>query len=156
MVDWQMGHIALLIWDAIPATKSYKGTGSGRLLGWTSKFKNEKTLWRSPRWDRWSLHDSNVFWRTSMATLLRRRIKKGSSRKYYSRTGGGTCLPTDLRNPSCILINRVVFQQCSRYNALLIGMQIVDDIGVKNLEAYGDSKLIVNQVRGSTKSDMKT
>jgi len=35
-------------------------------------------------------------------------------------------------------------------------MQIVDDIGVKNLEAYGDSKLIVNQVRGSTKSDMKT
>jgi len=27
-------------------------------------------------------------------------------------------------------------------------MQIVDEIGVKNLEAYGDSKLIVNQVRG--------
>jgi len=27
-------------------------------------------------------------------------------------------------------------------------MQIADDIGVKNLEAYGDSKLIVNQVRG--------
>ena len=33
------------------------------------------------------------------------------------------------------------------YNALLIGMQIADEIGVKNLEAYGDSKLIVNQVR---------
>jgi len=29
-------------------------------------------------------------------------------------------------------------------NALLIGMQIADEIGVKNLEAYGDSKLIVN------------
>ena len=27
-------------------------------------------------------------------------------------------------------------------------MQIVDEIGVKNLEAYGDSKLIINQVRG--------
>jgi len=27
-------------------------------------------------------------------------------------------------------------------------MQIADEIGVKNLEAYGDSKLIVNQVRG--------
>jgi len=26
-------------------------------------------------------------------------------------------------------------------------MQIADEIGVKNLEAYGDSKLIVNQVR---------
>jgi len=27
-------------------------------------------------------------------------------------------------------------------------MQIADEIGVKNLEAYGDSKLIVNQIRG--------
>ena len=27
-------------------------------------------------------------------------------------------------------------------------MQIADEIGVKNLEAYGDSKLIVIQVRG--------
>ena len=35
----------------------------------------------------------------------------------------------------------------AEYNALLIGIQIADDIGIKNLEAYGDSKLIVNQVR---------
>ena len=27
-------------------------------------------------------------------------------------------------------------------------MQIVDEIGVKNLKAYGDLKLIINQVRG--------
>ena len=27
-------------------------------------------------------------------------------------------------------------------------MQIADEIGVKNLKAYGDSKLIINQVRG--------
>jgi len=32
------------------------------------------------------------------------------------------------------------------YNALLVGMQIIDEIGVKNLEAYGDSKIIVNHV----------
>ena len=36
----------------------------------------------------------------------------------------------------------------AEYNALLIEMHIIDKIGVKNLEAYGDSKLIVNQVRG--------
>jgi len=36
----------------------------------------------------------------------------------------------------------------SEYNTLLIRMQLVEEIGVKNLEAYGDSKLIVNQVRG--------
>jgi len=35
----------------------------------------------------------------------------------------------------------------AEYNALLIGMQIADEIGVKNLEVYGDSKLIVSQFR---------
>jgi len=30
------------------------------------------------------------------------------------------------------------------YNALLIGMQIAEEIGDKNLKAYGDSKLIIN------------
>ena len=30
------------------------------------------------------------------------------------------------------------------YNTLLIGMQIAKEIGVRNLEAYGNSKLIVN------------
>jgi len=34
----------------------------------------------------------------------------------------------------------------AKYNDLLIGMQIADEIGVKNLDAYGYSKLIVNQV----------
>ena len=36
----------------------------------------------------------------------------------------------------------------AEYNALLIGMQLKDEIGVKHLESYGDSKLIINQVRG--------
>ena len=30
----------------------------------------------------------------------------------------------------------------------LIGMQFVEEIGVKHLEVYDDSKLIMNQVRG--------
>jgi len=34
----------------------------------------------------------------------------------------------------------------AEYNALFIGMQFIEEIGVKHLEAYGDSKLIVNQV----------
>jgi len=34
----------------------------------------------------------------------------------------------------------------SEYSALIIRMQLVEEIGVKNFEAYGDSKLIVNQV----------
>jgi len=34
----------------------------------------------------------------------------------------------------------------AKYNALLTGMQLAGEIGVKILEAYSDSKLIVNQV----------
>ena len=34
------------------------------------------------------------------------------------------------------------------YNPLMIGIQLAKGISVKHLEAYGDSKLIVNQVRG--------
>ena len=34
------------------------------------------------------------------------------------------------------------------YNALLIGLQLAHEMGVRYLEAYGDSKLIVNQVKG--------
>ena len=36
----------------------------------------------------------------------------------------------------------------AEYNALLIGMQLAKEIGVKHLDAYGNSKLIVNQVHG--------
>ena len=32
----------------------------------------------------------------------------------------------------------------AQYNALLIGMQLAEEIGVINLEAYGNSKLTVN------------
>ena len=36
----------------------------------------------------------------------------------------------------------------AEYNALLIGLQLAYEMGVRYLEAYGDSKLIVNQVKG--------
>ena len=42
----------------------------------------------------------------------------------------------------------LLIEPCSNnvaeYNALLVGMQLAEEIRVKNLEAYGDSKLIVN------------
>ena len=46
------------------------------------------------------------------------------------------------------LLTELCSNNVAEYNALLIGMRIADKIGVKNLEAYSDSKLIVNQVRG--------
>src|SRR5436853_4666445 len=36
----------------------------------------------------------------------------------------------------------------AKYNALLIGLQMAHQLGVRNLQAYGDSELVVNQLRG--------
>ena len=36
----------------------------------------------------------------------------------------------------------------AEYNALLISLQHAHEMGVRYLKAYGDSKLIVNQVKG--------
>src|SRR3954471_24154567 len=36
----------------------------------------------------------------------------------------------------------------AEYNALLIGLQLAHQLGVRNLQAYGDSKLVVNQLHG--------
>ena len=50
--------------------------------------------------------------------------------------------------PRAVSLTKPCSNNIAEYNALLIGMQLADEIGAKNLEAYGDSKLIVNQVRG--------
>jgi len=39
----------------------------------------------------------------------------------------------------------------AEYDVLFIGLQLTHEIGVRYLEAYGDSKLIVNQVKGEYK-----
>ena len=44
----------------------------------------------------------------------------------------------------------------TEYNALLIRMQYIEEIGVKNLEAYGDSKLMSTRFVGSMKYGIKT
>lgn len=41
----------------------------------------------------------------------------------------------------------LVSNNIAEYNALLISMEVSRKVGSKNLEAYGDSMLIVNQVR---------
>ena len=59
--------------------------------------------------------------------------------------------------PRAVSLTEPCSNNVAEYNALLIGMQLADEIGVKNLEAYGDSKLSsLARFAGSTKSDMKT
>jgi len=36
----------------------------------------------------------------------------------------------------------------AEYNALVIGLQLAQEVGIQYLEAFGDSALIVNEVKG--------
>jgi len=50
--------------------------------------------------------------------------------------------------PCAFSLTEMCSNNITEFNALLIEMQLAEEIGVKNLEAYGNSNLIVNQVRG--------
>ena len=46
--------------------------------------------------------------------------------------------------PYAFALTKPCSNNVTEYNALLIGMQLAEGIGVKYIEAYGDSKLFVN------------
>jgi len=64
--------------------------------------------------------------------------------------GGGAVLVSSQNYviPRAFSLTESCSNNLAEYNTLLVGMQIADEIGVKNLEAYGNSKLIVSQVHG--------
>ena len=110
MTKGKMGYTALPIWDALSTTKRREGISGDRFPGWTSRSESDRTLWGSPRWGRWSLSDSNIFRRSGVKTFLWWRFENGPARKNPSKSRGSTYLPTELRDPSCILINWAMFQ----------------------------------------------
>ena len=73
-----------------------------------------------------------------------------TSPKGHIIVGVGVVLisPQNYVIPQVVSLTEPCSNNIVEYNALLIRMQLADEIGVKNLEAYGDSKLIVSQVRG--------
>src|SRR5436190_4831073 len=50
--------------------------------------------------------------------------------------------------PRAFTLTKPCSNNVAEYNALLIGMKIAHGLGIKNLEAYSDSQLIVCQVQG--------
>ena len=50
--------------------------------------------------------------------------------------------------PRAFSLTELCSNNVAKYNALLIGLQLAQQMGVQYLEAYGNSKLIVNQVKG--------
>jgi len=64
-------------------------------------------------------------------------------------TGVGVVLisPHNYVIPRVFSLTEPCSNNIAEYNTLLIGIQLAKEIGVKNLKAYIDSKLIVNQLR---------
>lgn len=50
--------------------------------------------------------------------------------------------------PRAFSLSEACTNNVAECNALLIGMKIACELGTQHLEAYGDSMLIINQVRG--------
>ena len=65
-------------------------------------------------------------------------------------------LPHNYVLPRAFSFTKSCSSNVAEYSALLIGLQLPQQMGVQYLEAYGDSKLIVNQIKGEYEFVMKT
>ena len=83
-----------------------------------------------------------------METLLRWCIKNGPRGNVVAGVGVVLVSPQNYVIPHAFSLTESRSNNVAEYNALLIRMQIADEIGIKNLKACGDLKLIVNQVHG--------
>ena len=97
---------------------------------------------------------------TSFERQVWRLFFDGASRtspKEHIVAGVGVVLvsPHNYVIPRAVSLTEPCSNNVAEYNALLIGMQLADEIGVKHLEAYGDPNSSSAKFAGSTKSDMK-
>ena len=72
----------------------------------------------------------------------------GPKSKIITDVGVVFVLPQNHILPRAFSLMKPCSHNVEEYNALLIGLQLAHEMGVHYLEAYGDSKLIVNQVKG--------
>jgi len=73
--------------------------------------------------------------------------RMGPRENIVAGAGVGLVSPQNYVIPRAFLLDESCYNNVVKYNALLIRIQLEEEIGVKHLEAYGDSKLIVDQVR---------
>jgi len=72
----------------------------------------------------------------------------GPKGKIIAGVGVVFILPQNHVLPRAFSLTEPCSNNVVEYNALLIGLQLAHEMGVHYLEAYGDPKLIVNQVKG--------
>ena len=83
-----------------------------------------------------------------MAVVLLWHIKNQTKRQDCRRSGGGIYLTRESRPPRAFSLTEPCSNNIAYYDALLIGFHLAQQMGVQYVEAYGDSKLIINQVKG--------
>ena len=96
----------------------------------------------------WSYRRQHNFKRWYMVVVLWWCIKNQTKRQDYCHSGGGIYLTWESRPPSCILANRALFQQRSWVQCFAHWPPARSTNGVQYLKAYGDSKLVLDQVKG--------
>jgi len=75
-------------------------------------------------------------------------LRIGPKGKIIARVGVVFVSPENRVLPRAFSLTEFCSNNVAEYNALLIGLQLAQQIGVRYLEAYNDSKLIINQVKG--------
>ena len=75
-------------------------------------------------------------------------LSTGSIGKIITRVGVVFVSPENHILPCAFSLTESCSNNVAENNALLIGVQLAQQIGVQYLKTYGESKLIVNQVKG--------
>jgi len=143
-----MSYVALAIRDAIPATESYERTSSGRLLSEHPDLRAIRLYEDLPDEVAESLHDLKSFEEQVWQLFFDGTSRMGPIRDIVARVWVVLLSSQNYVIAHAFSLTESCSNNIAEYNALLIGMQLIEEIGVKNFEAYGDSNLIVNQVRG--------
>ena len=72
----------------------------------------------------------------------------GSKGKIITRVGVAFVSSHNHVLPRAFSLMEPCSNNVAEYNALLIDLQLAQQMGVKYLKAYDDSKLIINQIKG--------
>jgi len=152
-----MGHLALPIWNAIPATKSCERIGSADFLAKHPDSRTTKLYEDLPDEIAEVCMTQTSFEEQVWQLFFDGASRTGPRGNIIAGVGVVLVSPQNYVIPYAFSLTEMCSNNVVEYNNILIEMQIADEIGVKNLKAYGDSKLIVNQVCGECKvCDMKT
>jgi len=140
--DWLIAPYCCPIWHDLRTPEGHQGPSPRRLFSSSFSFRNLKATWR---YFGWSYRSQHNFKRWCMTVVLLWCIKNQTKGPNCRRSGGCIYLTWESHPPLCIL---TCSNNVAEYNTLLISTQLAQQMGVRYLEAYSDSKLIINQVKG--------